>query len=368
MQGAVRSILFFLFVSLVTGITGCAKPAVTKGQRLFWPIGNPEPRIEYLRFYATDKDVRQGRQLLAERVLLGETAPVQVFRSPYDVAWNGGRLFVSDPGLRQVLVVDFAAMKYASLMDAKGNPQFFRQPLGVAPYGDGLLVADPEVREISLFDAEGKHLRSFGKGDLVSPVAACYDSSSGRFYVVDTRANRVVVFDREGFPEFAFGSFGGNGGEFRYPVDIEQGPDGNLYVLDSLNARVAVHDLSGNFIRSIGTRGTTEGSLQIPKGLAVDRWGHVYVTESQSHKIVMYGLHGEFLMSIGAYGTTGSVVTPGAFNLPKGIAVDPSGRIAVVDTYNRIIHEYQYLDEEYLRRFPYGPEDIFNPFEEYLKD
>lgn len=149
---------------------------------------------------------------------------------------------------------------------------------------------------------------------------------------------------------------------FRYPVDIEIGPDDNLYVLDSLNARVSVFSLEGVFIRTIGGRGTTQSSLQIPKGIAVDRWGHVYVAESQTHKVVIFSAEGEFLLSVGEYGAVVDRVFPGSFNLPKGIAVNEKGSIAIVDTFNAMVHLMQYLDDEYVQSHPYTEDDIFDPF------
>jgi hypothetical protein len=88
----------------------------------------------------------------------------------------------------------------------------------------------------------------------------------------------------------------------------------------------------------------------------------VYVTDSRANRFVIFDLAGNFLLSIGAKHLVGEgFVAPGGFYLPQGVAADRSGGIWVVDSLNRMVHQFQYLDETYLREHPIDPAEIFLP-------
>ena len=87
----------------------------------------------------------------------------------------------------------------------------------------------------------------------------------------------------------------------------------------------------------------------MPKGITVSTDGIVYVTDSLSHKFVVFNKEGDFLMTVGdrAYHLDKGEVSPGGFYLPKDIHVDINGGVWVVDTLNKMVHKFQYLNDDY---------------------
>ncbi len=351
-----------LLLALVL-LAGCA-PKEASLQRFFWPIGADDPKIEFIRTVTSDRDVRQGGESQLMETLLGIEPPESLFASPYDVASDGkGRVYVSDSALNDVLILDFAAHQVRHFERPNQDELFFVSPMGlaVAPAG-GVYVSDSVQGRIYLFDAQGKLRKIFGQGILLRPTGLAYDPVSDRVYVADAGLHQVLAFSRDGVWQKTLGKRGVAPDEFNYPLDLDVDGDGNLYVLDSLNARVQVFDPAGAFLRSFGERGTSLGSFRMAKGIAVDRSGHVYVTDAISHRFVIFDLLGTHLMTLGGRTSTqGKLGVPGGFDMPKGVAADGSDGIWVVDSLNRMLHKYQFLNRDYLQKNPIRPEQVYIP-------
>jgi hypothetical protein len=75
----------------------------------------------------------------------------------------------------------------------------------------------------------------------------------GTVYVLDTKDNRVKVFDAKGKFLRAFGKAGQGPGEMNQPVGILVTPENEVLVEDALNQRLAVFGLDGTFTRHIST-------------------------------------------------------------------------------------------------------------------
>lgn len=75
----------------------------------------------------------------------------------------------------------------------------------------------------------------------------------GTAYVLDTKDNRVKVFDAKGKFLRAFGKAGQGPGELNQPVGILITPEKEVLVEDALNQRLAVFGLDGTFRRHIST-------------------------------------------------------------------------------------------------------------------
>ncbi|WP_432822991.1 6-bladed beta-propeller [Trichloromonas sp.] len=355
----------FLFRLLLASLllSGCA-PKEASLQRFFWPIGGDDPKIEFIRTVGTDRDVQKGGESWLAEALLGIEEPGSLFVSPYDVASDGkGRVYVSDIALNDVLILDFAAHKVRHFERPAQDELFFVSPMGlaIAPAG-GVYVSDNVQGRIYLFDAAGKVRKIFGQNILRRPTGLVYDSVSDRLYVADAGLHQVVVFTPDGLWQKTFGTRGEAPGEFNYPLDLDVDGDGNLYVLDSMNARIQVFDAKGAFLRSFGERGTSLGSFYMAKGIAVDRSGHVYVSDAIGHRFVIFDLMGTHLMTLGGRTSSqGNLGLPGGFDMPKGVAADSNDAIWVVDSLNRMVHQYQFLNRDYLEKNPVQPGQAYIP-------
>jgi sugar lactone lactonase YvrE len=348
---------------LALTLSACAPAAVQK-QRYFWPIGTTEPHIEYVEFFQSDRDLRQaGANALSEAVL-GRELPEFLFERPQEVASDGGkRVFVSDVAGNKVIVLDLEKHRIRELKDQEGNTKVLKFPSGLSVGDAGqLYVVDSADDVIYLFGADEVVIREIGRGHLTRPTGIAVDPKHDRLYVTDTGEHRLAVFDGQGAFLRYLGQRGTGEGEYNFPLDVEVDGDGNIFVLDALNARVQVLDPEGRFLRSFGERGTASGSFQIPKGIAVGPSGQVYVTDSMANHFVIFDREGNYLLSVGGrFDATQGDVAPGGLNQPGGIDVDESDTIWIADAYNRMIHEFQYLNEEYLSEHPILPGETYFP-------
>ena len=347
----------WMVVFAALALLGACAPAQPDRQRYFWPPGTSEARIEYLDFYEKAEDVRRGAPARISEAILGRERPRPLFSRPVDVASDGkGRFYVSDAESRRVHVFDLNRFETRVLQDENGQPFGFRLPHGLAVDAQGLVyVSDIHAHQIFVFGPDGRKLRSLGQGHLENPAGLAVSPDGARIWTAEPQQHRLTRLDADGNLVQRLGRRGNRPGGFNYPLDVDLDAQGNLYVLDSLNARVQVFDGEGKFLRLFGERGTALGSFQIPKALAVDPEGHVYVTDARAHRFVIFDLEGRHLMTIGAKHSASGGVAPGGFLLPGGIDADPAGGIYVVDGLNRMVHRFQYINDEWLAAHPIRP-------------
>lgn len=344
-------------------VTACA-PVVPERPRFFWPPPPGEPKIEYIDFYQANADVKRGTENWFAEAILGKESAKPIFSRPHAVASDSrGRIYVSDLELHKVLILDLTRHLYSTLKEARGVEQVFDLPAGLAlDAGGRVYVSDSQKREIHRYGSDEILQLRFGKENLRRPTGLAVDSGRQRLYVVDTGSHQVKVFDTEGVFLKTIGERGTGPGKFNFPTGIDLDRDGNLYVLDAMNARVQVLDPEGNFVRAFGERGTALGAFQVPKAIAVSPSGHVYITDSRQSRVFIFDLEGRFLLAVGGQSAiTSGQISPGGMYLPEGIDVDATEAIWIADAFNRLVHRFQYLNDEYLARKPILPGQAAEP-------
>lgn len=345
------------YVFLLCLLSACSAKETAVKERFFFPPAPAQPKIEFIKAYFSDWAVKPEQKGFFVEHVLGETPPQPLFSTPSDVASNGkGRVFVADPGARQVVVLDLVNHKYRPLAGAEfgdGTVRGFGMPFSVTADANGrIYVVDVIAKRVDVFDHMENFLFSIEDSDFVRPTSVAVDVKNDKIFVLDTAAHKIFIFNLRGVLTGHFGERGDAPGEFNYPTDIDVDGAGNFYVLDSLNARIQVFDESGAFIREFGERGTAEGSFQVPKSLSVSNLGHVYATDALAHKMVVFSVEGELLLRIGGKSIAKGSVAPGGFYLPRGVDVDENNTIWVVDSLNKMVHRFQYLTPEYLSKNP----------------
>jgi DNA-binding beta-propeller fold protein YncE len=323
---------------LAGGASLAADAADPAGPDLVWPRPPAPARIRYVRSVATPADWGVVPNVFARLadMLTGET-PLRFVR-PTGVAVRDKVLFVADPGVPALFVLDAERNEARQVRDAGGAPLV--SPVAVAPGpGDTVFVADSALKAIIAFDRSGRPVRRISHPDLMRPVAVAYDGKSDRLYVADSQAHRIAVFSASGEFRESFGTRGSGDGEFNAPTHVALTRDGNLLVTDALNHRIQAFDAAGRFLRKVGGAGDGAGSFASPKGVAADGRGRIYVADALFDAVQIFRPDGALLLGFGERGTR-----PGQFSLPGGVYMDVQDTLYVADSYNHRIQVFERVE------------------------
>ncbi|KPJ78117.1 MAG: hypothetical protein AMJ54_05350 [Deltaproteobacteria bacterium SG8_13] len=213
-------------------------------------------------------------------------------------------------------------------------------------------------------------------------------STTDRIYVVDGVNNQIKIFNYSGGFISSFGREGSGSGEFRQPLGIDIDTSGRVFIADSGNHRVQILGPDGDFIAQINITGTAKHAAD-PTDVVVDEAGNrCYVVDNDNHRVLDYRLSD--LQLIDVYGKPGTAklefkypflitldkqkrlyvvdvtntrvqvlkpggtyagtigdwgVEPGEFFRPKGIAIDPAGRVFISDSYMGVIQIFNPMGE-----------------------
>jgi len=264
------------------------------------------------------------------------------FRWPNGIAVDGsGNIFVVD--FSNDRIQTFASD--GTFLAKWGSPdRGFSYPAGIAADGIGnVYVVNRRDDRIQKFTVDGAFLTQWGSrgsevGQFRSPEGIAVDGS-WNVYVVDGSNHRIQKFTSHGAFLTAWGELGSGEGQFHWPEDIAVDGSGNVYVVDRVNHRIQKFTGDGTFLTQWGSRGGEEGLFYNPEGIALDGSGNVYVADTWNNRIQKFTGDGTFLTQWGTqWGSPG--IGDGQFNSPRGIAVDGSWNVYVVDSHNDRIQKF----------------------------
>jgi DNA-binding beta-propeller fold protein YncE len=347
-----KRIFVFLLVNFATLLmaAACATPEVEnintfpaeQGLGLVWPRPPETPRIKFVGTVSgpADMGIKESWLRKSMDAILGKKETLGAMLRPYGVFARADRIYVTDPGISLLHVIDLTGKQYFQIR--KADKERLISPIGVAvdEYSN-IYLTDSVLKKVFEFDKKGRFLREIGSPGLFSrPTGIAVNRE--RIFVIDTIVHKVFVFaKKDGKLLFHFGRRGIGKAEFNYPTNIFIGRDGLLYITDSLNFRVQVLDKNGNFITAFGRQGDGSGDFSEPKGIAVDSEGHIYVADAHFDNVQIFDRNGTLLLSFGETGRG-----KGEMVLPAGIFIDGRDRIYVADSYNNRIQIFQYLKNE----------------------
>jgi DNA-binding beta-propeller fold protein YncE len=157
---------------------------------------------------------------------------------------QGGRLYLTDSVLDQVVVFDLSGQEKFRFGSRGEEPGKFNHPTDLWLDRQGrLLVTDPLNYRIQIFSRDGVYLSDIAKeagdasGDFSKPKGIAVDSD-GNIYLADALLDDVQIFDEQGRLLLVFGDRGSRFGEFWMPAGIFIGADDTIYVADAYNYRV----------------------------------------------------------------------------------------------------------------------------------
>jgi DNA-binding beta-propeller fold protein YncE len=187
----------------------------------------------------------------------------------------------------------------------------------IAAGADGLIYllhrgdqADPVV----VIDAQGKVVRSWGKGMFTLPHSVRIDAE-GNVWTTDSTTSSVTKFSPRGTKLMEI-RVGGQPSDcvqnperrgFCGTADVAWGPQGQVFVADGYaNARVVEYTAQGQKVREWGSAGPGPGQFHLPHSIAVDRQGVVYVADRENGRVQRFDLKGR---SLGDWVTDGAPFT-----------------------------------------------------------
>lgn len=333
---------------MVLGLPGCAAPPPEKAAidpaSLVFPAPPETPRFHYDRTIWGSNDVVEVTSTDRwKQFATGQSRRGRGLAKPFGIVARSGRVFVSDTVLRHVHVFDFPQRRYYEI-GRRGVGQFSK-PLGMALDGTGrLYVVDGTARRVVISDLEGNYQTSVGSSDqLERPSDVAVSEDGARIYVLDTggvrsRNHHVVVFDPAGRVIETIGRRGSQPGEFNLPLACTTDREGNLYVLDTGNFRCQVFAPNGSLMLHFGKAGRYPGQFGHPKGIAVDDEGIIYIADTSFGVVQLFDRQGRVLMSMGR---RSEQPRPAEFLLPAGVAADVDRRVYVVDQFFRKIEVFR---------------------------
>ena len=325
---------------LATGCDRGGRPPVSTGEavsELVWPAPPARPRIRFLRAVAgpIDVGIRPSFWERIGAVLAGRDSGT--FVRPAGVAARDGVLYVADPGVPALWMLDSRAGRVRQVKEAGGQPLVSPVAVALSP-GGHVFLADSALGRIFRLDGTGRTIAELADARLRRPAGLAYDPARDRLYVADSASHQVLVLTGDGRPVGEIGRRGSAPGEFNFPTHLAVAPDGGLVVTDALGYRIQRFAPDGTPTEQFGHHGDTAGDFASPKGVALDSEGHVYVVEALFDTVQVFDRTGRFLLGFGERG-----VGRGQFWLPGGLFIDPQDRIYVGDAYNGRVQVFEYL-------------------------
>ena len=307
-------------------------------------------KLLYERSFASEREVKLKRGFWTKVLDLVAGAPeVHNLVRPYGVvADSRGRVIVTDPGIPAVHIFDFDRQKYKLIRRA--GKQELRSPQCVAVDAqDNFYVTDSDAGMIFIFDSNGNYRRTIGalkggEGMFKRPTGIAIDSASQRIYASDTWRQQIFAMDMDGSVLQKIGKGGLAPGEFNFPTELRL-ENGGLFVVDAMNFRVQLFHSSGEASVLVGGVGDGHADMFRPKGIALDSEHNLYVVDGLKDLVQVFNQQGQLLYFFGGSGNG-----PEEFQLPAGLFVNHDDHIYVVDSYNRRVQVLRYVGSAQAQR------------------
>jgi DNA-binding beta-propeller fold protein YncE len=189
-------------------------------------------------------------------------------------------------------------------MDPDGKSVWVFERCGMSDDGCAKVKTLDPVLE---FDASGKLVRSWGKGDFLYPHGIFIGSDHHVWLVEGISQSNVVAdviheYTADGKLLRTMGVSGTKGDatdRFNGVSDVLVAPDGSIFVADGhsdvTNNRILKYDRNGKFLLTWGKLGSGPGEFSAPHGLAMDKEGRLYVADRNNNRIQIFDQQGKFL-------------------------------------------------------------------------
>jgi sugar lactone lactonase YvrE len=332
-------------------------PKAIDYSNIVWPNPPAIARIRYINWWASEKQQRNQQGNVQKKSkwmdrLAGTQTQEEVFKLPFSLVEPGGmavdskgRVYIPDTKVGAIFIVDPETRD--SEMLKHGTNGNFTHIVDVAmDDNDRLFISDPVLKHVLVLDANHKPEDVITEG-MVRPTGLTIDTNNRLLYVADTELDQVLVYDADSFKLLRkLGTTGHNHelttpGDFSRPTGLTLDQDGNLYVCDTMNNRIEVFDADGTFVEAYGKNGDAPPNFARPKGVAIDSDGHIWVSDGVQDRVSVFNKQWQLLISIGGHG-----LAPGQFSGLMSVASDTKrNRMYTTEIYPGRMQEFRYVTE-----------------------
>ncbi|XP_022780060.1 tripartite motif-containing protein 3-like [Stylophora pistillata] len=244
------------------------------------------------------------------------------FNDPYDIAISGatGTIAVSDYKNKRI-----------QLFDSDGH--YLRQirlrasctSLDFTKSGHIIAVTPGDVHKISLFSEKGQFVKYIDSEHLKFPFHVSINDDDD-ITVCDQESNEVVVISPDGTELITRIAASEHDQSIMCAIYHEQ--TACFFVSDSKADLVNVFDEDGNFLNEIGG-----GRLLHPVGLAIDKFNNLIVCDTGNQRLKVFTIRGDFLSQTEQY-----------FHTPHFVAVSDEGDVLATDYEKNCVFLFQTVD------------------------
>lgn len=298
----------------------------------------PKPEKATIEWYATisSSNSENGVRFLKKmgNILFGSTPPL--FKRPVSVfATDTLNIWIADQGNGEIVHTGISPNSKRSRFSQR--EQKISSLASLTTIGNGeVIFTDSSDGSINLRVDGTINRKLNGTMPLNQPTGIAYNNSTDEIWVLETKAHRVTVLDRNFKIIKSFGTRGTKPGEYNYPTHIWIDNDGKAFISDAMNHRIQVLNSSGEFEMEFGELGDATGYFARPKGVATDSRGNIYVADALFHMIQVFDKSGNFLLYFGGQGDK-----DGKFWMPNGICIDKDDFLYIADSYNSRIQIFK---------------------------
>ena len=274
-----------------------------------------------------------------KRFLFGGSDIPELLKPVLAIPTSQEEIIILDHGNGTIFILEDGELDIPKIIK-KQNGKFTSMVSGCLLPNNDLLFTDSRLNEIYRLSADRKRISVFNESPLEQPTGIAFCPVTNKLWVVETASHRVSMFDLEGKRIRSFGERGDGEYEFNYPTSVCVDKEGKVYVVDTLNYRIQIFNQNGVFVSQFGENGNGTGYLASPKGIAIDSHGFIYLVDALFHGVQIFDIKGNYLYQFGQQGREA-----GEFWMPSGIFIDENDKIYVADGYNARIQQFE-LDLE----------------------
>jgi len=255
--------------------------------------------------------------------IAGQAMPVT--RRPLGATTGDGKIYVTDGGKHEVVLLDPKGLRIDSFGSRGGGPKAFNVPSGITFIEDRVYVADSGNRRIQILGVNGEYITSVG------PILTVKDEKTKKALLEKPapkdlnkeELEKIKLILRKKTPEDEKPKTV----SLMNPIDVAVDPRGLIYIVDAGDDTVKICDASGEFIDKLT-------QVESPHIIVAAKDG-IYLADQEKLSIRKYNYDMKFLYAFGSRGTG-----PEQFGAIDDLAVDEEGHLFVADGKRGLIHEF----------------------------